>query len=58
MLHEPMCIGLIEDDPIMGESIVQRLEIEGCAVNWWKTGVEAIGSSRLRDTDVVVCDVR
>lgn len=42
----------------MGESIVQRLEIEGCAVNWWKTGVEAIGSSRLRDTDVVVCDVR
>lgn len=58
MQHEPIRIGLIEDDPIMGESIVQRLEIEGCAVKWWKTGAAAIGSAEFRTADVVVCDIR
>ena len=58
MPHEPFKVGLIEDDPIMGQSIVQRLEIEGWSVQWWQTGKDAIGSSSLDQTDVIVCDIR
>ena len=35
-------IGLVEDDPVMGGSIVQRLELEGWKVTWWQSGLEAI----------------
>ncbi len=58
MRHEPISIGLIEDDPIMGGSIIQRLEIEGYVVDWWKTGAQAIGSPKLRKADLIVCDIR
>lgn len=33
---------LIEDDPIMGESLCDRFELEGFAVNWSQTGDEAL----------------
>jgi DNA-binding NtrC family response regulator len=58
MQPEPLKVALIEDDPIMGESIVQRLEIEGCSVEWWQTGTDAIGSPKLDHVDIVVCDIR
>ena len=58
MPPEPLKIGLIEDDPIMGGSIVQRLELEGWSVDWWQTGREALESSRLDSADLVVCDIR
>ncbi|MDZ7823024.1 MAG: sigma 54-interacting transcriptional regulator [Ahrensia sp.] len=58
MLHENLKVGLIEDDPIMGESIVQRLTIEGCSVNWYQTGKEALASADLASSDIVVCDIR
>ena len=58
MQPEPIRIALIEDDLIMGGSILQRLEIEGCAVKWWKTGGDAIGSAELHDADIIVCDIR
>ena len=51
-------VGLVEDDPIMGESLVQRLALEGITVRWWQRGreaVEAMASARL---DAVVCDIR
>lgn len=32
---------LIEDEPIMGESLVQRFELEGFEVNWCRTLAEA-----------------
>ena len=35
-------IVLVEDDEIMGESIVQRLLLEGITVKWWRSGRDAI----------------
>lgn len=60
MLPDRLNIGLVEDDPVMGGSIVQRLEIEGCRVTWWQSGTEAIsGISVACDAlDLVVCDIR
>lgn len=53
-------IGLVEDDPVMGGSIVQRLELEGWNVTWWQSGLEAIpGIEGLADSlDLVICDIR
>jgi DNA-binding response OmpR family regulator len=51
-------LGLIEDDPIMGESLAERLKLEGAKVRWWKTGAEALlGLSELT-ADAVICDIR
>lgn len=60
MQPEALNIGLIEDDPIMGGSIVQRLELEGCAVRWWQTGQEALQAhgKTFGDLDLVLCDIR
>lgn len=56
---ENRSVGLVEDDPIMGESLVQGLALEGLAVQWWRSGEEALaalqGGSR---PDVMVCDIR
>ena len=38
MLLEGHVVAVIEDDPVMGESLVQSLSLEGCHVDWWKTG--------------------
>jgi two-component system, NtrC family, response regulator HydG len=57
---EPVRIGLVEDDPVMGGSIVQRIELEGGTISWWRTGakaVEAISASS-GDLDLVICDIR
>lgn len=58
MQPEMFKVGLIEDDPIMGESIVQRLKIEGWSVEWWRTGKDALASPKLALADIVVCDIR
>ena len=48
---------LIEDDPIMGESLAQRFELEGYRTHWCRRLSEA--SSKLKDQwSAVVCDVR
>jgi DNA-binding NtrC family response regulator len=51
-------IGLVEDDPIMGESLTQRLELEGYHVSWWQTGEEALANLRQAGCQVLVCDIR
>ncbi|GCA49466.1 transcriptional regulatory protein ZraR [Sinorhizobium sp. KGO-5] len=53
-------IGLLEDDPIMGESLVQRLSLEGYKVQWWTRGEQALRelSSHAGEFDLVVCDIR
>jgi two-component system response regulator HydG len=53
-------IGLVEDDPVMGGSIVQRLELEGWDVTWWQTGQDAVsGLPELAgELDMVICDIR
>lgn len=52
--------GLVEDDPVMGGSIVQRLELEGWDVTWWQSGREAVtGLGRAAGAlDLVICDIR
>lgn len=51
-------IALVEDDPIMGESLSERLALEGAEVLWWpscRAAREGLASAR---PDLVVCDIR
>lgn len=60
MLPDRARIGLVEDDPVMGGSIVQRLELEGWDVIWWQTGRQAVGeiAGVAGALDLVICDIR
>lgn len=58
MSLEGLAIGLIEDDTIMGESLVQSMGLAGSQIHWWKTGHEGIAGVRERALDLVVCDIR
>ncbi|WP_276200662.1 sigma-54 dependent transcriptional regulator [Chelatococcus sp. XZ-Ab1] len=58
MSLEPVTIALVEDDPIMGESLVQRLSLEGLTVRWWQRGREAVSALREARVRAVVCDIR
>jgi DNA-binding NtrC family response regulator len=53
-------IALVEDDEIMGQSILQRLELEGARVVWLKTVHRALGAIRTPRVpfDAVVCDIK
>jgi DNA-binding response OmpR family regulator len=52
-------IALIEDDPIMGESITQRLALEGYRCRWWRAGLDALaGLHKPGGVDAIVCDIR
>jgi DNA-binding NtrC family response regulator len=51
-------IGVVEDDPVLGGTLVQRLELEGYAPVWWQTGHEALKSLSMTRPDLVVCDIR
>lgn len=50
---------LIEDDTIMGNSIAQRLELEGAKVTWLKQAVRGVAAVRTphRPVDGVICDI-
>ncbi len=58
MQPQSLRIGLVEDDPIMGAAVAQRLGIEGHSVEWWQRGSDALASERLAQKDIVVCDLR
>ncbi|MBN9307515.1 MAG: sigma-54-dependent Fis family transcriptional regulator [Devosia sp. 67-54] len=58
MLLSGRTIGLLEDDPIMGQSLQQRLSLEGATVNLWTNGKEAIAGLERTVPDVVVSDMR
>jgi DNA-binding NtrC family response regulator len=58
MSLEHRVVGLLEDDPIMGESLVQRLALEGTVVRWWTTGREALADLDRARPEAVVCDIR
>ena len=53
-------IVLIEDDALMGNSLVQRLELEGAEVTWVKQAVRGISAVRTprKPVDAVICDIR
>ncbi|CRI67716.1 AoxR regulatory protein [Thiocapsa sp. KS1] len=48
---------LIEDDPIMGEALVQRLALEGFAVVWHRTGRDGMRALAADAADLAVIDV-
>jgi CheY-like chemotaxis protein len=58
MSSERPLIGIIEDDPIMGESLTQCLELEGYQVVRWRTGREAVVGLEKQLPDLVICDIR
>lgn len=58
MSLERRTLALIEDDPIMGESLVQRLELEGATVHWWRRAEDAVAGLAKAPTDAVICDIR
>ena len=58
MLPEGCKIGVIEDDPVMRESLIQRLRLEGCDVDCWATGRDAMAALRRVEHDLVICDIR
>ncbi len=58
MSLEGMKIALVEDDLLMGESLLQSLTLEGARVNWWQTGKEALTQLPGATFDIVLCDIR
>lgn len=58
MSRDPHAIGLVEDDPIMGESLVQRLALEGMTVRWWQSGRAAVADILKSPFEAIVCDIR
>jgi DNA-binding NtrC family response regulator len=55
---EHVLIGIVEDDPVMGGSLVQRLELEGYAPMWWQTGGDALAGLKRQRPDLLICDIR
>lgn len=51
-------VGIVEDDPIMGESLVQRLRLEGYDTCWWTSGEAALAALCDVNCHVLVCDIR
>lgn len=53
-------IVLVEDDEIMGASLVQRLTLEGAEVQWHRTIARALPAIRTprKVLDAVICDIR
>ena len=49
---------LIEDDPIMGESLHERLVLEGFACDWYRTAVGALERLALEGYAAVISDIR
>ena len=49
---------LIEDDEIMGESLLDRFELEGYRVEWHRTAQSALAAVGSKDYAAVVSDIR
>jgi DNA-binding NtrC family response regulator len=49
---------LVEDDPVMGGSLVQRFNLEGFNVSWCKTGADGLAALRRFQPQVIISDIR
>ncbi len=58
MPRDRVLIGVVEDDPVIGGTLVHRLELEDYAARWWQTGREALDGLRTARPELVVCDIR
>src|SRR5690606_15466274 len=54
----PHDVLVIEDDPVLGGALTQRLELEGTAVRWARTCAEAMTELRRLRPSFVVADIR
>ena len=54
----PPTVGVVEDDPIMGESLQQRLQLEGYHPIWWRSGGAAISNLAEAGCRILICDIR
>ncbi len=54
----PLKLCLVEDDPIMGESLSYRFELEGFHCDWYKSALEAQPHIGNVDYAVVISDIR
>ena len=54
----PPLVGVIDDDRIMGESLIQRLRLEGYRALWWQSGQDALEQFRESGCHVLICDIR
>ena len=57
MTSQPL-LCLIEDDSIMGESLVDRFALEGLPTHWFRTAGEALRALTERDYTLVLSDIR
>jgi DNA-binding NtrC family response regulator len=51
-------VALVEDDAILGESLLLRLSLEGYRGIWWRTGEEALRDLAGSGADILLCDIR
>jgi DNA-binding NtrC family response regulator len=51
-------VALIEDDPVMGQSVVDWLAVEGYRTTWFRTGREAVRALSHEPPDAMICDIR
>ncbi len=49
---------VIEDDPVMGGSLIQRLKLEGFDVHWSRTAYDGLVALKQSKPDAVVSDIR
>ena len=49
---------LVEDDPIMGESLAERFTLEGLQASWFKNAESAEQAIIEQDFAIVICDIR
>jgi DNA-binding NtrC family response regulator len=57
-IGQPARVCLVEDDAIMGESLLDRFELEGLTCDWHGSAQSAAGALKQRRYDVVVSDIR
>jgi DNA-binding NtrC family response regulator len=55
---EGKTIAIVEDDAVMGDSLVQSLGLEGAHVRLFPSGEAAEQEQHLRELDLIVCDIR
>lgn len=51
-------VALVEDDPVMGQSVMDWLEVEGYRSVWYRNGAEALSGLGRSLPDALVCDLR
>ncbi|HEX9802705.1 MAG TPA: sigma-54 dependent transcriptional regulator [Gammaproteobacteria bacterium] len=55
---KPLKLCLVEDDPIMGESLCDRFELEGFHCDWYRSALAAQPHIGNEDYAVVISDIR